>query len=73
MKFKKGDSEKWLWEYLYYNIYDSLEGLVDYSDQTIIDKLLSRPGKLKKNVEIIIKINGKVIDNNAWEKDGSKS
>ena len=74
MKFDKGDSEKWLWEFLHYNIYDSLEGLVDYSNQTLIDKLLVRPGKLNSNVEIIIKINGKPININAWDiHNGSKS
>jgi len=41
MKFKKGDSEKWLWEYFRYNITDCLEDidLVDYSRQNFIDKI----------------------------------
>jgi len=71
MKFEKGTREDLLWEFLHFNIYDDFNNqdgsFVDYSDQTLLDKLLSRPGKIKKDVEIIIKINGRVMPN-CWKK-----
>jgi len=64
MKFKKGMNESVLWEFLHFNIFDYFDNrdksLVDYSKQNIIDKLKFKDGKLKKDIEIIIKINGKV-------------
>jgi hypothetical protein len=70
MKFKKGMSEGLLWEFLEYNIWDYFDNqdgsFVDYSDQTSLDKLLSRYGKIKKDVEIIVKINGKIMPD-CWE------
>jgi hypothetical protein len=70
MKFEKGMSEKLLWEYLHFNIFDYLEDdLVTYKHLNWFKRHMSlSPGKLTKDVEIIIKIDGKVIDNDAWEK-----
>ncbi|MBE3128539.1 MAG: hypothetical protein IMZ60_02550 [Actinobacteria bacterium] len=55
MKFNKGMKEKLLWEFLHYNIFDYFESLVDYPN----NKLLTE-GVIKNDVEIIIKINGKI-------------
>jgi hypothetical protein len=60
MKFEKGTKESILWEYLHYNIFDDLDNIVDNSKRTWIEKLLMLDGILKEDVEIIVKINGKV-------------
>ena len=69
MKFEKGMSEKLLWEYSHYHIFDYLENLVTYKHLNWMKKFLGYSGKLTKDVEIIIKINGEVIDNDAWEEN----
>ena len=66
MKFTKGMNESLLWDYLSYNIYDSLnedKKLVDYTStrNTLLGKILSKSGKLTKDIEIIVKINGKKV------------
>ena len=67
MKFKKGMNEGLLWEFLRYNIWDYFHNLVDYSNQSILNKILSnKEGLLKKDVEIIVKINGKVQNGKQW-------
>lgn len=68
MKFEKGMKEDLLWEYLRYNIFDNFDGLVDYNNMTWVEKYLTfYSGKLKQDVEIIVKINGKVVPD-CWEK-----
>jgi len=72
MKFKKGMNEGLLWEFLEYNIWDYFHNLdgkfIDYSNQSILNKILSnKEGLLKKDVEIIVKINGKVQPD--WSED----
>jgi hypothetical protein len=68
MKFIKGMNEHLLWEFLHFNIFDYFNNGVDYSYQNIMDKILFRGGKLKHNIEIIIKIDGKVQED-CWEKN----
>jgi hypothetical protein len=72
MKFEKGMSEDLLWEFLHYNVFDYFDNqdglLVDYSGQTWWDKFRVKYGKLKKDVEIIIKIEGKEMPD-CWENE----
>jgi hypothetical protein len=74
MKFEKGMNEDLLWEFLHYNIFDYFDNqdgvLIDYSKQTWLDKLRIRikGGKLKKDVEIIIKIEGKEMPD-CWDEN----
>jgi len=76
MKFEKGMSEDLLWEYLHYNIYDGLNEdgkLVDYTStrKTLWGKMLSKSGKLTKDIEITVKVNGKKVPD-CWEKQDEK-
>jgi hypothetical protein len=66
MKFEKGDDEQWLWEFLHSNIYDyfNTEDIISYD--TFFNRFILRKSQcLKKDIEIIIKIDGKIIDSNA--------
>jgi hypothetical protein len=70
MIFEKGDKEDLLWEYFRFNITDCLDGLdlIDNSKLKFIDKILTRPnGTLKHKIEIIIKVDDKQVNNNAWK------
>lgn len=65
MKFKKGMDENVLWDFLYFNIFDYFDNLdgkfIDYSNKSKLRQIFSNEGGLlKKDVEIIVKINGKV-------------
>ena len=69
MKFEKGMKEDLLWDYLHYNIFDDFNDLVDYSHLNFRDKWLKfYSGTLKQDVEIIVKINGKVMPD-CWEEE----
>jgi hypothetical protein len=67
MKFEKGTKESILWEYMHYNIFDDLDSIVDYSNHRWLDRLMFCDGVLKEDVEIIVKIKGKVQPD-CWEK-----
>lgn len=69
MIFEKGDNEGLVWEYFRFNITDCLpEDLVNYSNQSILDKILSRSGVITHKIEVIIKVDDKIVNCNAWEK-----
>ena len=72
MKIEKGINEDTLWEFLHYNILDYFDNqddsFIDYKSQTFWQKLLLKGGKLKKDVEIIVKINGKEMPD-CWKNE----
>lgn len=69
MKFEKGMKAETLWEFLHFNIFDYFDGLTDYAhNKTKLARFLMKDGRLKKEVEIIIKIEGK-IQPDCWEKE----